>query len=399
MVLRSIAKFILGAFVLSCVFDPADTLFGLKMPLFACIIGLAALKACAIDDLPLPRAATLITVCFITVPSLSVLGGMASGLVDASLGFAMLKGYLLVLLYPAILILKLDLLRNLVGTLLALSLVVVGTFIYLQIEPDFYMALYSFGNESGVVFPDRRSYASDNEYLQIYYVTSPMILVAIASFFSNAQARRISGGNWAPSALACAICLVAMLLAGTRNNLMTSLMVFTALTFAHSRRRSYLVIFSAIASIGFAGALSAYLTEFLNPNEYSNSMKLALIADYVNIFFNLEWFLFGQGLGADIFWLARGDYHHLSELTYLEMVRNFGLLGAGVIACVLISPFFPRLVGVHRTTEYNDLLWAYFFYLIACATNPNLFSSMGILIMVTLLSYNAVTRSRIESAN
>lgn len=394
--MRSLAQLLLSVFVLSCVFDPADTVLGLKMPLFALIVSLATLKVLSSKDVKLPLPAVLISAFFVMVPSLAVLKGMGSGLVDASVGFAMLKGYLLILLYPATLVLKLDLLSNLVKTLLVLSIVIIASFIYVQIEPDFYTSLYNFGNSTGVVLPDRRSYGGDAEYLQVYYVTSPMILIAIARFFSHAYTSRINGGKWVLSALACLLCLTAILLAGTRNNLITSLMLVTSLLFLHSTRRSYLILLGSIASFSLAGIVAAYLSEFFNPEEYSNSIKLMLVLDYLDVFTNVEWLLFGQGLGADIFWSARQGHHHLSELTYLELIRNFGLLGAAVIALILISPFFTGLIRVQRTTEYNDLLWAYAFYLIACATNPNLFSSMGILILVTLLSYGAAIRSRSE---
>jgi hypothetical protein len=98
----------------------------------------------------------------------------------------------------------------------------------------------------------------------------------------------------------------------------------------------------------------------------------------------------GQGLGAYQTWGSRGVKFYISELTYLEMIRNFGLFGAAAMMTLLLIPVtFAFTAGAKRD---RALAVSYAIYLVMCVTNPNLFSSMGILILSVLLAGAAMNR-------
>ena len=66
------------------------------------------------------------------------------------------------------------------------------------------------------------------------------------------------------------------------------------------------------------------------------------------------------------------------------MIRNFGLFGAAAMMTLLLIPVsFAFVAGGLRD---RALAVSYALYLVMCATNPNLFSSMGILILSALLA-------------
>lgn len=135
------------------------------------------------------------------------------------------------------------------------------------------------------------------------------------------------------------------------------------------------------------------LTAFLDPREPSNAIKLNLLVDYERMLSDPATLLFGRGLSAYAFWSARGRDFYISELTYLEMVRNFGLIGAAVMAVLLVTPVvFAFASGPVRE---RALAVAYALYLLTCATNPNLFSSMGILILAVLVANLVTNRARL----
>ncbi len=93
--------------------------------------------------------------------------------------------------------------------------------------------------------------------------------------------------------------------------------------------------------------------------------------------------IFGRGLGAYEYWEGRG-YKYVTELTYLELVRNFGLLGAVVMLGLLLFPIWHAFVA-NRSRGRKAVAIGFAFYLGMCSSNPNLFSSMGILILSVVL--------------
>jgi uncharacterized membrane protein YhaH (DUF805 family) len=96
--------------------------------------------------------------------------------------------------------------------------------------------------------------------------------------------------------------------------------------------------------------------------------------------------LFGQGLGAYQIWSGRplAAFTYISELTYLELLRNFGLIGAILMMGLLL---FPTAIAVlSRRARDIAIAIAWSLYLFMCISNPNLFSSMGILILAVLMA-------------
>jgi hypothetical protein len=126
------------------------------------------------------------------------------------------------------------------------------------------------------------------------------------------------------------------------------------------------------------------LKAFFDPEEVANNIKLTTLRDYLHIFSDPATLLFGQGLAVPYDWSARGPFV-LTELTYLELIRNFGIFGALVIFVLLA---LPLINAIFFPTSQRDkaLAVAWFLYLVMSASNPMLFSSTGILILAGLIA-------------
>jgi hypothetical protein len=183
-----------------------------------------------------------------------------------------------------------------------------------------------------------------------------------------------------------AINIAGMLLAGTRNNILISLLLPFVLWPFYTRRPVFFLLCSfaaaALAALPFAG----YLLAFFDPTETANSIKLAILDDYLEFFGDPLTLLFGQGLGAYRIWSGKPLelFTYVTELTYLEMLRNFGLIGAVVMMILLLVPVGSGVLS--RRPKDISLAIAWLLYLVMCASNPNLFSSMGILILAILMA-------------
>lgn len=378
----SILDFLVICFIASCIFDPADRILGLKIPLFVCFLLIASSALIFRKSNPKVHLIPIfVSLFFLFIPLLGLLNGIAYSGENGELGFQMMKGYILIILLPLLCALRMDIIPKLVYQLLLLSILIIATYLVVNLFPETYIAISELGNISGLVLPDRRSYGNSEEFLQVYYVTSPMIVIAVAYFFSLAMEKKNIRYY-----LAFAISVIAMLMAGTRNNIFVAFILPLALIFFRSKYK--ILFFPLFVSFIFLSILIFWeeVIQFLSPDEFSNSVKITLVKDYFQILSEPYALIFGQGLGVNTFWSAKGYELHLSELTYFEMIRNFGLLGFVTMIYILLLPLIVLFTNDNSGDFYKNLVIAYIFYLIMCFTNPNLFSSMGILIFISVFS-------------
>jgi hypothetical protein len=369
----------------SCIFDPADRVLGLKVQLFLlCWFLTIVLEATRRRAHGIHVDLLLYMLLFMLVPVLSVAWYW---FVDGGVpfeGLQLLKGYVLVTFAVLLYIRRIDLLPHLAGVLTILAVAVIAVFLALWFEPVLRAPLYLFGQSTGAVVLDDRDFGSGLVVLQVYFVTSPMLAISIAYFYNLARTGRTARNKLLFGAL-MATSAVAMFLSGTRTNILASIALPLVLFLYHSKSKgitgvAFVAIVATLAMI-FAGELSV----FFDPSELSNNMKLSLLDDYRELFNDPVTLLLGQGLGAYHYWSPRGSYFYVSELTYLELVRNFGVLGSLVMLTLLVFPALYAF-GINRSYPKKHIVIGYAFYLLMCASNPNLFSSMGILILAIVLA-------------
>jgi len=370
-------------FLLACVFDPADRLLGLKVQIFLGCWFIVALQALAVGStMKIHRGLLAYVLLFNTVPAASILWYMFSSGGEPFAGFQLLKGYLLIALALLLFASRINLLPILSGVLVLLAVSILGMFFVLTIFPDLFTPLYLFGSATGVFILDDRNYGG-LVLRQVYFVTSPMLAIAIAHYFD--AARRNSGtARWWFGSLS-AICVAAMFVAGTRNNMAVSILLPATLLVLGSRRFLEMALVSGTLLACIALLFNEQLAQLLDPTETSNSMKLLLLQDYERILSDPLGLFVGRGLGAYDYWSIRAAYFYVSELTYLELVRNFGVFGALTMLALLLYPVVYAFY-LRRCYPERHIVVAYAFYLLMCASNPNLFSSMGILILAVVLA-------------
>jgi hypothetical protein len=385
-----VVNLVLFLFLFSCVFDPADHLLGLKVWLFLIAFGMTLFRLINVQGMfSLSRELLVYIVMFVGIPMLSILNGMLDGPYRYE-GLALINGYLLIFLTSILVLNRVDLMSVLAKVLTVLAVVIVITRITLQVMPDLYPVLAVFGERTGVVILDVRSYLDTVSMMQVYFVTSPMLVISIAWY---AQRAAHAGNRSARYAALATVFLhmVAMMLAGSRNNIFMAIALPVALGFLFSRHRAiYIMIVTALVSV-LLYVFADQLRALLSPNEVSNNIKLMLLDDYSRILADPKTLMFGTGLGVYEFWNAKSAYYFISELTYLEMVRNFGLPGALLMLGLLLWPVYKEFSYRSNVAE-PALAIGWGGYLFMCISNPNLFNSMGILILSVLLGRQYLKR-------
>jgi hypothetical protein len=383
-VLPRLLSFCLWLFVLACIFDPADKVLELKVYIFV-LCWVITLAICLLSQTPVtvPRGLLIYIFLFILVPLYSIVWYWLSDGSARFEGFSMLKGYVLITLAPMLVLNRTDLLPRLCAVLTLLALAVIAVFILLMMMPELVPVLYLFGRQTEIVLVSYRAYTPDIVLLQVYFVTSPMLAIAIAYYFDKAKSARRGSQALLLWGLV-GINVLGMLLAGTRNNILVSLLLPAVLVFYYARSKAVGALVSITAVAVLVAVFARQLTAFFDPSEASNSVKLGLLDDYLRLFSDPMNLIFGRGLGAYEDWEGRA-VNFVTELTYLDMIRNFGLIGAVVMLGLLLFPVWHAFAA-NQSRANKAIAIAFTAYLGMCASNPNLFSSMGILILGVMLS-------------
>lgn len=390
---RFVARALVLAFVPVCVFDPADLVLGLKVWIFlALLLATLAVGFLARGRIHLPVDLLIMALLFILIPVLSIIWYYLASGVEPYAGFALLKSYLFVSLAIILFITQIDVLPLLSAALTVLALLTIAIFVALSLYPGMFLPIHEWGERTGIFLVSYRSYGDGLLFTQVAFATAPMLTIAISYYFDcamSAAEMRQRLVYWVLTALG----VIAMLLVGLRNTMAVALLLPSFLWPLYTRRPGRNALISLAALIATSLPFLGKLRVFLNPAELSNNTKLTFLGDYATIFGNPVNLIFGQGLGAFHKWSTSGqpefektgsNFYFISELTYPEMIRSFGLIGAIIMLALVLYPV-GRAFLTRSTTTQRALATGFLAYLGMSATNPLLFSSSGMLIWTALL--------------
>ena len=389
---RALMRLLLLALVIACVFDPADRILGAKVWVFVALwVATLIVGWRTRDKIFLPVGLLISVLLFIAIPLVSIVWYYLTSGAQPYEGFALLKSYLLVSLAVVLVISRVDLVPMLSGALSILAFLTIAISIALHFDP--LPLLHSLGARSGVLIIGERTYGEGLTFIQVYFVTSPMLVLSITHYFDRAMSASNIGSKLVYLALT-AINIVAMFLVGLRNSMAVALLLPFLLWPLYTRRVARYEFVSlgvlAVLCLPFLGKMKA----FLSPAEMGNNIRLTFLGDYARIFSDPATLLFGQGLGAYYRWSSAGqldfaetgsNFYFITELTYVEMIRSFGLIGAAIMMMLLLLPVAQAFL-VSTDRRRRALAVGFLAYLGMCVTNPMLFSSLGMLIFSALLA-------------
>ena len=388
-----VARALIFAFIFVCVFDPADWVLGLKVWIFLALWPATfAVIVLARGRVQLPVDLLIIALLFILIPLLSIVWYYLASGVEPYAGFALLKSYLFVSLAFILFINQTDVIPVLSAALTVVALLTIAISVVMSLDPEMFLPLHNWGEHTGIYLVSYRSYGDGLLFTQVAFATAPMLTTSISYYFDRA----ISGAEKRPRLaywVLTMLGIIGMLLVGLRNTMAVALLLPSCLWPLYTRRpgRNALISLAVliVLCIPFAGKLRA----FLNPAELSNNTKLTFLGDYASILSDPVNLIFGQGLGAFYKWSTSGlpdfettgsNFYFISELTYPEMIRSFGLVGATIMLALLLYPVGRAFLTKSGTAQRAQAI-GFLAYLGMSATNPLLFSSSGMLIWSALL--------------
>ena len=119
-------------------------------------------------------------------------------------------------------------------------------------------------------------------------------------------------------------------------------------------------------------------TTILSSSEVSNRGKIGHIESFLE---DISWFsaFFGRGLASYYFSSGSGAFQSYTEITPMDLMRYFGIpLTLLVYICIL----FPSLELSIYKGENKMRMIAMLLYIVLSATNPVMFNSFGMLVLL-----------------
>jgi hypothetical protein len=270
---------------------------------------------------------------------------------------------------------RIDAVRLLSIILTLESIVITVVYLSISINPLLIVPVSELGYVYGNIVISHRMYGGA-EFNAVDFVTSPLLVISISYFTFKCIASR--GKARLSYAALLTINVIGMFLSGTRINMLMSFGTLLLVLYWHSEKKlrlacAALVLLTAATIIKWDS-----ISGMLSVSEESNSVKLQHMQDYSVILSNPATLLFGQGLGA-FFNSTEYGYTSETELTYMEMLRRYGIiLAAPLIFCLL----YPLACLTRHSRRADHFLYlGYASYLVICISDPYLMSSSGMLVL------------------
>jgi len=137
---------------------------------------------------------------------------------------------------------------------------------------------------------------------------------------------------------------------------------------------------------------AGYFAAFFHPNELSNAAKLGHVHCYAVLFNDHPtYLLWGQGADTEFYTEGFEVKTTLTELTYIDMIRWFGI---PVAALILGAVLYPVIVLARRKDDFSYLAVPYVAYLWEAASNPLLICSFGALVVSAMWGRSLLPNSK-----
>lgn len=383
-------RILFSLLLISCIFDPADLILGLKVPLFVLLVGYSILKGnFSFNNRKLFNYVLLFS---IILPVLSILIGMTtnSANYDYPNIFAAIKPYLFLFISFTFVNnykLQQDIVKILSYELFLLAVVslVVFTLNMMNIIP--FELLYEFGKDYTLFAIGERTFGPF-VINRIYFHTAPMLVFALCYFLNiYFKEKKIV------FLLVSIIISASLFISGARNDMIMGILPYFALAYIYGSKvaRMRIVVIAFIFVVYLMS--QEFIMALFDKTEESNDTKIGFINNYKDSFSSLRTLILGDGLDSYFTVKGRGRVN-ITELTYFELLRRFGIFGTLIYLYLMFKPVF----GLLRENRYQWLGLSYAMYLFMVFFNPFFFSSNGMVILsiVIVILYSVNKRKKNE---
>ena len=373
--------------------DPGNLIFHAKYVLFA-LVFLIWLPVVFSKKLILPRRLWFVLIfisLFMPFYALSV-GILNTSLHNISLGnpvyFNSFFFFLIVLVTVSE---KIELTSLFNYTSLLIVAITFGIYLVMVFNLHLFGKLYQyFVVDKGVAVYALRNYGKLT-MLMIFYKTSPLLVFPLSWYLYQILIEKNKRSPFSHYALVVIIALT-LFLSGTRANLLSLVLIilFYLGFYLYKKSGSWFLLLGSLGLVIVLFALPSVTRLLLNPQETSNIIKFSYLSSYANYFYqHLSSLIWGQGIGGAFYAAGLERLTDVTELTYFELIRVWGL----PIALFFVGILFMPLIAEIKAGKISHLFIAYIAYLFIAGTNPLLLSSTGMLVLVYVFTNMFLSKS------
>lgn len=248
-------------------------------------------------------------------------------------------------------------------------------------------------NFGQVIFVARRSFIGIKVF-QVFYKTSPLAILCLAYSSYNYLEYRFKR-----YLIHSIIFFFYLFVSGTRMNILCAASISIWALFYHLIRFRKFVLASALFSFSAISGILLLNLLLADKADYSLNVKTMHVVSYNNLFESnpIRYLFIGDGPGAEFFTLGFNKMTSVTELSYYDLIRNFGLVFAIVILIIYLLPMInsnKKNPGLGLSMSIGYLL-----YLSVAGTNPFLFSSTGVIsyIIMFYISRNVLQLKKLQN--
>ncbi|MDP3436520.1 MAG: hypothetical protein Q8S04_04705 [Bacteroidales bacterium] len=279
---------------------------------------------------------------------------------------------------------KIDLTKPFNIASLFIVLITIGFYGVMLINPLLFGSLYHyFVIDKQVAIYALRDFGG-YPVLQMFYKTSPLLVFPLSYYLYQILIQ----GNVKLLFLKLTILLsiiVTLFLSGTRANIVSLALIilFYLSYYIYKKSKIAFVILTGLYTLLAIYGLSIIGGILFNATEISNLVKFGHFISYIEHFSDhIGQFIFGNGLGSSFYSYGINRITNVTELTYLELIRIWGMPISIIFLLVLITPVLYEI----KAKQLSHLFIAYIAYLFIAGTNPLLLSSTGMIVLVYVFS-------------
>lgn len=172
------------------------------------------------------------------------------------------------------------------------------------------------------------------------------------------------------------ILFLSLMVAGSRTPMLVQLMILLVYLYDRNIIGKFLTRVSAL--VMFGGLIMVTYLLATQENEDSNEVKYENYESYIDDMSEKGHLIWGAGVGSEFYAKGRGYKLSYSELSYLDILRMYGIPVGLYLIYLFLAPYFGLWKYQNRSIFLKRFCLGYVLFLILSGTNPLLLGSIGL---------------------
>ena len=234
-------------------------------------------------------------------------------------------------------------------------------------------------NEDFIMFGYRKAFGF--KYFCLYYRTSSICVVpeacALYMYFRTQRKKYF---------LHFLFFFFELFFSGARANMFSSIIIFIVCFISYLFFIRKRILLGLVFTLSFLFAGTYILLMLVTEKESSNIVKLGHLESFLQLFNQnpIRTLLFGFGPGAFMYSKGVGGYTSLTELSYMELIKSYGLIQTIFLLVSFCIPFIKLWIKKQSSFEKICFTMAYASFFFIAGTNPLFSGSTGFTTIIAM---------------